>query len=549
VYTHLYASEKRQQEGNVIDYRFVGTGAETGDVWARALFEALAPGALTPFTNSLLTEVTARAWYLYFDRLGFEPTPRSRVARIHQGRLYVNLSLSARLDADNAGIEPPCFRIDGNERSLVVWEKPGFFAGIKLGRGAKKIEETLDALHRELPEITAAARTWHQRIAAMRWSQAEILQIMEEIERIGAATLLPYFAARHTLESAYRRLLFLLAARPAPERAALINRALGGPAHSVEVEMGTRIAALGAHAAADAATHTWLNAGAFDQWEESIPSAAFVNELRDFLATYGHRAIGEGEIATPRWSEAPHTLFAAVRAAATPWTPATTPLAADSAPLLAAVDGKAHKEVHQLLARIRQSLELQSAGLHAFSFILAGTRRWAMAAGREATSDHRLTAIDDVFYYEIEEVKEMMTGEWNISDRSGIHATAGERRNALQQWRATDCASLLWGDREANAAAFGIPASAGQVSGALVGIHDLTSLAAGAVLLCPAPESATAVLLPGCAAFVATHGSPIDPLASYSRTLGRAGVVAVGAESTLSSLHVSVDGNLGEVTA
>jgi pyruvate,water dikinase len=548
VYTHLYAFGKRPEEEIVIDYRFVGTGAESGDVWDRSLFEALAPGALTPFTNSLLTEVTARAWYLFFDRLGFDPAPRSRVVRIHQGRPYLNLSLSARLDADNAGIEPPRFRIDGNERSLVAWEKPSFLAGLKLGRSVKKLEETLVALHREMPDITAAASAWYQRVAVMRWSQAEILQIMEEIERVGAMTLLPYFAARHLLESAYRRLLALLVERQPQERTELINRALGGPGHGVEVEMGKRIAALGVHAAADNAALKWLNAGAFDQWEETMPPGAFADEMRDFVSTFGHRALTEGEIAALRWSEAPHSLFAAVRAAAATWTPATSPIAADSAPLLAAVDSKQRKEAQQILARIRQLLELQSAGLHAFSFVLAGTRRWALAAGHEATSDHRLAEIDDVFFYELEEVKEMMTGEWNISDRSGIHATAGERRKLMEQWRAIEAACLLWGDREVQPAVSGLPASGGVTRGEVVALKNLTSLTAGAVLSWPAPESTAATLLPGCAAFVAAHGSPIDPLAAYARTLGRPGVVAFGAGVDISSLRVSVDGNLGQVT-
>lgn len=533
----------------MIDYRFVASGAESGDVWVRSPFEALAPGVLTPFTNSLLTEVTARAWYLYFDRLGFEPAPRARVVRIHQGRPYINLSLSARLDAENAGAEPPRFRIDGHERPLIDWEKPGFFAGMKLGRGAKKIEETLDALQRELPAITETARTWYQRVATMRWSQAEILQIMEEIERAGAAALLPYFAARHTLETAVRRLSAMLKERPPQERADLINRALGGFDHGVEVEMGKRIVALGARAATDQVALNWLQAGAFDQWEETMPSSAFASEMRDFLNEYGHRALTEGEIAAPRWNEAPHSIFAAVRAAAAPWTPVTLPIAADSAPLLAAVDGKVRKEAHQVVARIRHLLDLQSGGLHAFAYVLAGTRRWALAAGREATSDHRLTSVDDVFFYEVEEVKEMMTGEWNISDRSGIHATAGERRQALEQWRSAEYPDMMWGDRAAQLLALDWPVSSGVAGGTVTAADDLTSFTANAVLLCPAPQSTAAVLLPGCAAFIAPHGGPIDPLAAYARTLGRPAVIGVGAGMNVPSSRVSVDGNLGQVTA
>ena len=43
-------------------------------------------------------------------------------------------------------------------------------------------------------------------------------------------------------------------------------------------------------------------------------------------------------------------------------------------------------------------------------------------------ADHRITEIDNVFFYELEEMKQMMTGEWNVSDRSAIHETASERQ-------------------------------------------------------------------------------------------------------------------------
>jgi hypothetical protein len=50
----------------------------------------------------------------------------------------------------------------------------------------------------------------------------------------------------------------------------------------------------------------------------------------------------------------------------------------------------------------------------------------------------------------VEEVKEMMTGEWNISDRSAIHATAAARRaDPGKRWRAASPPALLWGDRPA----------------------------------------------------------------------------------------------------
>jgi pyruvate,water dikinase len=286
----------------VIDYLSSGTGAESGPVWVHSLLAPLTPGALTPFTGSLLSEVVTRTWDLYYDRLGFAPPLRAHVVRLHEGRPYMNLTLTATLEAEHAGSAPPVLQLDGVTRPLLAWEKPGFLAALKLSRGAKKIEETLAALRQELPAITEKAAAWQTRVAGLRWSQAEILQIMEEIERTGAAALLPYFAARHALEGARRRLLHLLGDRPAAEATTLLVQALGGAAPTLELDMAQRVQALSRSAAAQPEVQQWLAAGDFTAWETTLPAGEFAASLQDFLARYGHRGLHEGEIAAPRWA-------------------------------------------------------------------------------------------------------------------------------------------------------------------------------------------------------------------------------------------------------
>src|SRR3954464_10470238 len=100
-----------------------------GTVWSRFPLQPFAPGALSPFSSSVLAELASRAWYLYYDRLGFDPTPRSRVVRRYQGHLYFNLSLSAQMEATHAALEPLTLRVNGQQQALAVWEKPGFLAG------------------------------------------------------------------------------------------------------------------------------------------------------------------------------------------------------------------------------------------------------------------------------------------------------------------------------------------------------------------------------------------------------------------------------------
>jgi pyruvate,water dikinase len=380
---------------------------------------------------------------------------------------------------------------------------------------------------------------------ALRWSQAEVLQIMEEIERVGAAALLPFFAARHTLEVACRRLLLGQRDGTPQQRAARLTVALGGSTRTVELDLANQVAALGRQAAADPAALAWLQSPIDSNGQLSLPAGAFGEAFEQFMALYGQRAIGEGEIAVSRWREDPATLVAALRAAAADERSAAPPLPADPAPLLAAVDSSQRKETLHLLERMRRAIELQSGGLHAFAFVLAGTRRWALAAGREATVDQRLLASEDVFFYELEEVKQMMTGEWNISDRSGIHATAGERRVQLAQAQQVVPADLLWGEREARRDPAVLPAAAGVASG--MAADEVPS--PGCVWGCPVGESAAAVLLPASAALLIAQGSLIDPLADCARALGRPAVVGAHLPGQGAAVGLSVDGNVGRVSS
>ena len=53
-----------------------GSQPAQGPIWSRSFLQPLAPGALTPFSASLVAATAPRAWYLYYDRLGFDP-PRA----------------------------------------------------------------------------------------------------------------------------------------------------------------------------------------------------------------------------------------------------------------------------------------------------------------------------------------------------------------------------------------------------------------------------------------------------------------------------------------
>jgi hypothetical protein len=418
-------------------------------VWSNLSLRSLVSGPLTPFSYSLLSEIAGRAWYQYFDRLGFDPMPRARVLRQHQGRPYLNLTISAQRDGEGAGIEPLTLRLDGQPFPICKWEKPGLIAGLKFSLAQGKIDALLKSFAGEIPAITQQAGEWRAKVSEFRWTQAEVLQIMEEIENIGVCSFIVWLAARHNLELAYNRLIRLSVERAGfPANLALIDAATEEDTGLVERTIFDKVLAL-AQMAHQPATLAWLRAGHFDQWEATLPDQTLISELRTFLAAYGHRCIDEGEIEHARWADDPPALFALILAVAEGRITLPPRREAQPQPLLDAIENSRRKEAQQLLQKLPPLHRLQSQALHAFAYILAGTRRWALAAARDAMADQRLLAIEDVFFYELEEMKQMMTGEWNVSARRDIQSTARKRKTQYAEWQQAAPSDLLIGESEA----------------------------------------------------------------------------------------------------
>ena len=503
-------------------------------IWERLPLQPLAPGPLQAFSYSVLAEVLGRAWYHYYDQMGFTPPLRTRLLRKYKGWAYLNLSESARLEATHAGIEPLTLRINGAAYALADWEKPGLMASLKTGRVQKKMRQTRAAQIDEFQAVRTKARNWHTKTREMKWSQAEILQVMEEIERVNLNSLVTYFAIRHNLELAYNRLLNLTQARlPYPANLFTINNAVCDVDGLVENAMATALVKMAQLVGTDAATVDWLRQPDLHNWREELPHAGLRAAMNEFLNIYGHRCADEGELSTPRWFEDPTPVLRGVLACLqkTPKHIAVMPSAQNVAKVLDAVGEKQKADAQTLLQTIRDLLWAQSHALDAVAFFLAGTRQWALAAGQEALRDARLAGLDDVFHFELEEIKQMMTGEWNISSQAEIRATAIQRREEFLQLNSIPPADLLLGDEEVTSTTVGLPGTAGQVTGPLRR-WDVPQphICNGAVVGVNHLDSGWSLLLPIARGLITATGTPLDPVVAAARQWHTPTILDLGAQ-------------------
>ena len=501
-------------------------------IWSKLPLQALAPGVLTPFSYSVLAEVVERAWRLYYARLGFAPAAGIRLVRQIQGRAYVSLSADARADADYAGVASPTLRFNGESFTLATPGKQGLLGGLKSGRNQKKIDDLIASAGQGIAETARSAYYWMVKVQEMHWAQADILQVMEEIEQAGVESMLAYYAARHNLDLLYNRLICAtLDSTGYPASLHLINGALSDVGDLVEAEIAADLVRLSERLVAGDDLVKWLKQSTFDSWQESAPDPVLADGLAEFLGTYGHRVTGEAEMARPRWSECPtpvmHGLLGCLLRHAQ--LPSKAPSGQYARRLLDALDPKQAKWGQEAVQRLRQLHHLQSHALHALAYVWAGTREWAKAAAREAAHDGRLQEEEEVFFFQLEEIKQMMTGEWNISDLGDIHATALERRRQAEEWRTLHAPPMLIDERPAWFAGVGLPGVSGQATAPLRRLSDHRADGCkGAILGAEHLDSGWALALPMADGFVAASGTPADPLTTAARIWHRPTVVGLG---------------------
>ncbi|HRJ42642.1 MAG: hypothetical protein KJZ86_24280 [Caldilineaceae bacterium] len=520
-------------------------------LWTRNYFYPFV-SVFSPFSYSVLAEISRRAWFHYYSRLGADIAfvPRTLI-RNEEGRPYLDLQWICEQDAAFAGIEPLALRLNGKPVTICPWEKPGLLTAFKLGRNQKKVADLLQKLPGEMQAITERIRGWHSKVRAMRWSQAEILQIMEEIERFGAESLMAYFAARHNLERAHNGLLSLLSGDSA-HRLHLINSTLSDVEGLRELSLTGQLLTLARQAAKDQRVMQWLAQGSEGNLSESIPAGPFADGLSQLLAEFGHWVVGLGEMSHPTWAEEAELLLAAIQtcALAQVTSPNRAPSAGARQQLLNAVNGKSRKEAEALLESVRSLQLLQSEALHAFGYLLAGTRVWALAAGNEAAADGRLLDPQDVFLFELEEIKQMMTGEWNVTSTDEIHARVESRRADYARWQGKRGPAAYFGDAPAWMARSGLPSVAGRVTGPLRRqTHLRPLLCQDAIIGARRVDSSWAATLPLAGGFVAAAGSPLDPIIAAARAWHVPAVVGLGAvyDELVDGAQTVVDGSAGVV--
>ena len=395
-------------------------------LWSRAAASDLARDLLTPLTWSILSRAAERGLRSHYAAWGVTLPASAPLWRRIEGRAYVNVT--ALTAADQAVAEGDASRGSG-------WRL--------FGRGPDRRQNA--ALREQIergPALFDEIERWRQQVQAMQWRQATVLQVMEEIEPRAEAvvTLRDYLT---TGLGADRRFLTRSLAewQPASPDARYEELFAGLDGREGWGQYRFDLQALQAAAQRDPAALAYLGRG---EWDAPLPDGPFQASWAAFLARYPLWADQPLEAASPRWAEQPARLLARVAARLNqPPEPALpSPQAAQeqraaaAARIAQSLPGAQRRQFEPAFEQLQQVVGLLPASRAALVTVMAMARHWALGAAQDVVADGRLASAEDVFMLELEELKQLMTGEWNSAEQA--RPIVEQRRQQQAAWAGSE---------------------------------------------------------------------------------------------------------------
>lgn len=433
--------------------------------------------------------------------LGAPDLPAAPFWRLGEdGRVYLNtehLAAAARALYGAAWLGP------------MKGEEPGGLAArLRAGSVLRRAETEILSAASGVTAMQSRLLAWLSRVRGLRWTQADLLQVMEELEPQAQSALQSYFTVRAGLEAAGARLADLLAqawpARPAGSFSSLLAGLPGLPS----VEAVYALAEIGA-AAPDA-----------------------------FLARYGHRGAGDVRPDARRWRDAPAALdFAATHAGLRRRDEAETLRRAAERELVGALDSGRRRQVEPALQRTRELCRAADVAWESVILVMAAAQAWLAAVAREAAGFGLIADASEARFLELEELKQVATGEWHGGRRETVRAEIERRRK-----RGASVTPPPLPDRL-------LPASAGLARGPALLLTDVAPSPPqpGAILVTRRADAGWTDHWLYAAGLAVAAPEPWSPGVLVARVLGLPAVTGAGAliAGAQAEAQIVVDGETG----
>ncbi|MCE9584448.1 MAG: pyruvate, phosphate dikinase [Planctomycetes bacterium] len=545
-------------------------------VWSNANIKDAIPFVMTPLTWSCVLSALRFMLWSYPAKIGY-PVPRgTEVCRRFSGRGYFDVTSLQWAFYDCFG-SPPAESNRGMGGHHAAIPVP---AGHPLSgkKGLQRIWRLVKAVRLllKLPKIVPPAIqkvfTQSREVNAIDLApltKAQLLELLIRISLLQVEFGEPFMFTASAL--AWQSELEKLLEKLIPGRGIAVACALvADTGNVVSAQQGTRLFDVADAARADEAALAWLKHEPFDMAGlQSLPELSpFRRELRRFLADFGHRAVYEAEVATPRWNEDPSWLLEQVRSILDGHgrRPDETARARREAAEREVREFTFFRrpQVNWLVKRAGEGAALRERAKSALIAQIEPLRRTLLEVGRRLVAAKVLAAPGDIFYLSWPDGEAWLRGEW---DGRGAAALVADRKAQMAKWEKERPADAIAADGVAVAAPRVAPHPASVDGRTLKGMAVSSGLASGVarvirhpaegarlkqgeVLVAPSTDPGWTPLFLRASAVVMEVGGMLSHGAIVAREYGLPAVVNVPGllDRVKDGQTLDVDGDRGVVT-
>lgn len=543
---------------------------EQACVWSRANFKETLPDLPSPLGLCFLQEFMERAILRHYRTLGCTIPPGLSPVRVVRGRPYINVSLFQSFMAqlggnpdsitDQMGGQPHPLPV--RPPRLPLWKliPAGLWMEWQMRRAARVAPRWFADMKRMAEEHTPEA------VRAL--APAELLAGLDRLgQQLYACDLT--FATVGGVSQGLYVLHLLLTRRLGSGGRTLLNASLQGRSHAISAQQILRLMELAETARREPAARAFLSAEPWvaEPFRERLAGTTFLRAFDEYLAEYGHRAVGESDVMSPRFAETPAYLLGIVRTHLQ-MPPAKSAAeirleqAATRADALRRIRAACGWRVHEWAAfcwwhrRLARYLALREANRHALMYFSVATRRLLLTLGERLAAGGALRSADDIFFLTPDEIREIVRG--GERDWTGVVAARRAERARNEQREAPDTIVGIHPaetDQQTcgpSGILRGLPISPGYAEGPVCLVRspaDHARVKKGDILVAPVIDPGMAPVLSLAAGLVVEMGGTLSHGAIIVREYGLPAVANVDGitRQVRDGEWVAVDGGGGEI--
>ncbi|MGH7258354.1 MAG: PEP/pyruvate-binding domain-containing protein [Nitrospiraceae bacterium] len=506
--------------------------------WSRANFKETLPEVPSPLGLSFLQQFMEDFIIRHYRELGCVIPAGVSSVRIMDGRPYINVTLLQACLSQLGGQPELVTEQMGGDGHVPPW-LPSPLPIWKRLKAALAMHRTIQRAAKRAPSWFAELRqNAHIELGEIT-SDLTAQELFDRIDRLsrylraGEST----FAIVAGVGQALQVFGALLPPWLGKDWRSLLNAALQGQTTIISAGQIRGLSEIADRARQEAKATQFFLATSWNpsSYREQLSGTVCLEAFDAFLGEYGHRAIGESDMMTPRFSEDPTYLLQIIRAHVQQPPSQTAQHMAQKQEdnrmsAVAEIKQRCGWKYHRWVifrwwyGRLCRALALRESNRHALMYYAAVTRCLALALGRRLRSAGRLSSADDVFFLTTDEFR-------LLSEESARNwkALVGERRSEHTAFAAVTVPDFIPSrGRVPRCDAAGV-----DEDGLFRGISISAGFAEGTVRLIQGPEDigkvqrgdivVTSILDPGMVTFLGLAGGVITEMGG---TLSHGAIIA-----------------------